>query len=152
MDLSTKPWWMGMKAKLLVLVDGSSYLFRAYHALPELTNSEGHHTGAIHGVITMLRRLLRRFEPDYFGVVFDPPGKTLRTNWYPEYKANRPPMPPELVMQISPLHQIIRAFGYPLVQIPKVEADDVLGTLAENAVNEGAKVVISTGTKILLSW
>ncbi len=138
-----------MTDKLLVLVDGSSYLYRAFHALPALTNSKGQPTGAMHGVIAMLKRLRAAYAADYFGVVFDPRGPTLRDEWYPEYKANRPSMPDELAAQIEPLHDIIRALGYPLVQVPGVEADDVLGTLAEHATAAGMQVVISTGDKDL---
>ncbi len=136
-----------MANKLLVLVDGSSYLYRAFHALPALTNSAEHPTGAMHGVLAMLRRLRQTYDPDYFAVVFDPRGPTLRDEWYPEYKANRPPMPDELAMQIAPLHDIIRAQGIPLVQVAGIEADDVIGTLATAAEQAGMEVVISTGDK-----
>jgi DNA polymerase-1 len=138
-----------MAEQLLVLVDGSSYLYRAFHALPSLTNSKGHPTGAIHGVVNMLKRLREAYETDLFAVVFDPRGPTLRDAWYPKYKANRPSMPSELAQQIEPLHNIIRALGYPLVQVAGVEADDVLGTLADAAEQAGMKVVISTGDKDL---
>ena len=138
-----------MSGRLLVLVDGSSYLFRAYHALPDLTNSKNHPTGAIHGVISMLNRLRNSYEADLFAVVFDPPGPTLRNEWYPEYKANRPPMPDELRVQIEPLHEMIEALGFPLVQVAGVEADDVIGTLAEQAAKDDIRVVISTGDKDL---
>src|ERR1039457_5918608 len=97
----------------LVLVDGSSYLYRAFHALPDLRTSKGEPTGAIRGVLSMLRRLVDG-KPDYFAVVFDAPGKTFRDEWYPQYKANRPPMPPDLAAQIAPLHEAIRANGWPL--------------------------------------
>ncbi|MEQ8233733.1 MAG: DNA polymerase I [Gammaproteobacteria bacterium] len=136
-----------MAHKLLVLVDGSSYLYRAFHALPALTNSAEHPTGAMHGVLAMLRRLRQDFDADYFAVVFDPRGPTLRDEWYPEYKANRPPMPDELACQIEPLHRIIRAQGIPLLQVDGVEADDVIGTLASAAADAGMDVVISTGDK-----
>ncbi|MEE2982942.1 MAG: DNA polymerase I [Pseudomonadota bacterium] len=138
-----------MPEPLLVLVDGSSYLFRAYHALPDLRNSENHPTGAIHGVIAMLKRLRNAYESNYFAVVFDPRGPTLRDDWYPEYKANRPSMPEDLAVQIEPLHEMIKALGYPLVQVPGVEADDVIGTLARKAEEAGIDVVISTGDKDL---
>ena len=119
--------------KLLVLVDGSSYLFRAFHALPPLTNSSGQPTGAVVGVINMLRKLMADHDPDYVGVVFDAPGKTFRDEIYAEYKAHRPPMPDDLRAQIEPLHAIIRAMGLPLVIESNVEADDVIGTLAVEA-------------------
>lgn len=138
-----------MSDKTLVLVDGSSYLYRAFHALPPLTNSRNEPTGAMHGVLAMLRRLHKTYQPDYFGVVFDPRGKTLRDEWYPEYKANRPPMPDELASQVEPLFEMIRAQGYPLVQIQGVEADDVIGTLADAGAAAGLAVVISTGDKDL---
>ena len=132
----------------IVLVDGSSYLFRAFHAMPSLTNSEGAPTGAILGVANMLRRLRTDWPSEYFAVVFDAPGKTFRDEWYPEYKANRPPMPEELRAQIEPLHRLVRALGLPLVSVAGVEADDVIGTLAERAAREhGWRVVISTNDK-----
>ncbi|MGB0865783.1 MAG: 5'-3' exonuclease H3TH domain-containing protein, partial [Granulosicoccaceae bacterium] len=131
----------------LVLVDGSSYLFRAFHALPPLTNSNGEPTGAIHGVVNMLKRLLASYPTQNFVVVFDAPGKTFRHEMYPEYKANRPPMPDDLRSQIEPLHAIVRAMGMPLLAVPEVEADDVIGTLAKQASDEGRAVVISTGDK-----
>src|ERR1700731_4134937 len=99
----------------LVLVDGSSYLYRAFHALPDLRTSRGEPTGAIRGVISMLRRLIDDGKPDYFAVVFDAPGKTFRDEWYPEYKANRPPMPQELSSQFAPLLELIKAMGLPLL-------------------------------------
>lgn len=130
--------------KPLILVDGSSYLFRAFHALPPLTNSKGEPTGAMHGVLNMLDRLRKDYDPEYMVVIFDAPGKTFRDALYPEYKANRPSMPDELRSQIEPLLEIIRAQGYPLLIVPDVEADDVIGTLA--TMYDG-KVVISTGDK-----
>jgi DNA polymerase-1 len=135
--------------KLLVLVDGSSYLFRAFHALPPLTNSSGQPTGAVVGVINMLRKLMADENPDYIGVVFDAPGKTFRDEIYAEYKAHRPPMPDDLRDQIKPLHAIIRAMGMPLVIEPNVEADDVIGTLAVEAQKAGLKTLISTSDKDL---
>ncbi len=131
----------------IVLVDGSSYLFRAFHAMPSLTTSDGEPTGAIRGVVNMLRRLRADYPSEYFAVIFDAPGKTFRDDWYPEYKANRPPMPEELRAQIEPLHRIVRALGLPLLCIPGVEADDVIGTLAERAGKSGCRVVISTNDK-----
>ena len=114
-----------MAEELLILVDGSSYLYRAFHALPALSSSKGEPTGAIHGVIAMLRRLIKDYQPTYFAVVFDAKGKTFRDALYPQYKANRPPMPEELRAQIEPLHAIIQAMGLPLIIIDEVEADDV---------------------------
>ena len=131
----------------IVLVDGSSYLFRAFHAMPSLTTSDGEPTGAIRGVVNMLRRLRSDWPSEYFAVVFDAPGKTFRDDWYPEYKANRPPMPDELRAQIEPLHRIVNALGLPLLCVPGVEADDVIGTLAERASDSGCRVVISTNDK-----
>ena len=131
----------------IVLVDGSSYLFRAFHAMPSFTNSDGEPTGAILGVLNMLRRLRSDYPSEYFAVIFDAPGKTFRDDWYPEYKANRPPMPDELRMQIEPLHQVIAAQGLPLLCVSGVEADDVIGTLAERARNSGCRVFISTNDK-----
>ena len=131
-------------SKPLVLVDGSSYLFRAFHALPPLTNSHGEPTGAMHGVLNMLDKLRKDYAPEHMAVVFDAPGKTFRDDLYSEYKAHRPPMPSELASQIEPLLAIIRAQGYPLLIIPDVEADDVIGTLAREYVG---RVIISTGDK-----
>ncbi|MBE1300368.1 MAG: DNA polymerase I [Alteromonadaceae bacterium] len=136
------------KAKeTLVLVDGSSYLFRAFHGLPPLTNSKGMATGAVYGVINMLRSLLKQYNPTYVAVVFDPKGKTFRDDIYPEYKANRPPMPDELRDQIKPLHEIIKSLGLPLLVEPNVEADDVIGTLARMATEQDIECIISTGDK-----
>ena len=136
-------------SQLLVLVDGSSYLYRAFHALPALNNSKGEPTGAMHGVIAMLRRLRNAYPTEHFAVVFDPRGPTHRDAWFPAYKAHRPSMPPELAAQIEPLHDIIQAMGMPLLQLPGVEADDVIGSLAEQARNAGMRVLISTGDKDL---
>jgi DNA polymerase-1 len=133
----------------LILVDGSSYLYRAFHALPDLRTSRGEPTGAIRGVIAMLRRLLEDGNPDYFAVVFDAPGRTFRDDWYPQYKANRPPMPSDLALQIAPLHELIRAHGWPLLMIEGVEADDVIGTLVRRGEARGIDAVISTGDKDL---
>jgi len=132
-----------------VLVDGSSYLYRAFHALPDLRTSKGEPTGALRGVLAMLRRMAEDGKPDYFAVVFDAPGKTFRDDWYPQYKANRPPMPEDLVAQIEPLHELVRANGWPLLMIDGVEADDVIGTLATQASAAGIDTVISTGDKDL---
>ncbi|GAW86055.1 DNA polymerase I [Bathymodiolus platifrons methanotrophic gill symbiont] len=133
--------------KKMLLIDGSSFLFRAYHAVPPLSNSAGMPTNAIFGVANMLRRLMKDHNTEYFTVVFDAPGGTFRNELYSEYKAHRPPMPDDLRVQIEPLHDLIRAMGMPLIMEKGVEADDVLGALAELAVAEGFDVVISTGDK-----
>ncbi len=131
----------------VILVDGSSYLFRAYHALPALTASDGTPTGAIRGVIGMLRKLVKDYPGSAIAVVFDAKGKTFRNDLYPEYKANRPPMPDELRVQIQPIHEIIRAMGLPLIVVPDVEADDVIGTLATQATTEQRHTIVSTSDK-----
>ena len=136
-----------MKQQQLVLVDGSSYLYRAFHAMPGLTNSRGEPTGAVYGVINMIRKLLSDETPDLIAVVFDAKGKTFRDDIYKEYKANRPPMPDDLRKQIKPLYEIIEAMGIPLISIEGVEADDVIGTLAVQAKQQGIKSLISTGDK-----
>jgi DNA polymerase-1 len=130
-----------------ILVDGSSYLFRAFHGLPPLTNTKGQDTGAIYGVINMLKSLIKQYSPTHIGVVFDAKGKTFRDDIYPEYKANRPPMPDELRSQIAPLHEMIKAMGLPLIIEDGVEADDVIGTLARQAGEQGIDTLISTGDK-----
>ena len=130
-----------------ILVDGSSYLFRAYHAMPPLTNSDGHPTGAIRGVINMMRKLQKDYPASQIIVIFDAKGKTFRNDMYPEYKANRPSMPDELRVQIQPIHDIIKAMGLPLLVIDGVEADDVIGTLAAQATEGKRDVIISTGDK-----
>jgi len=135
--------------KTLLLVDGSSYLYRAYHALPDLRNARGEPTGAIYGVLNMLRRLATDYKPDYLACVFDAKGRTFRDDWYAEYKAHRPPMPEDLVCQIEPLHQAVAALGWPLLMIDGVEADDVIGTLARQAAEAGMHCVVSTGDKDL---
>ncbi|MBC7710964.1 MAG: DNA polymerase I [Rhizobacter sp.] len=140
---------MTQSRKKLVLVDGSSYLYRAFHALPDLRTKAGEPTGAIRGVLSMLRLLVDREKPDYFAVIFDAPGKTFRDDWYPEYKANRSPMPDDMRPQIKPLHDIVRAQGWPLIMETGVEADDVIGTLAVQAEAAGLDCVISTGDKDL---
>ena len=132
---------------LLVLVDGSSYLYRAFHGLPPLVNREGMPTGAVYGVLRMLRKLIEESCPDRVGVIFDAKGKTFRHDMYAEYKANRPPMPDDLRVQIEPLYDAIRALGMPMHAIPGVEADDVIGTLAKEGVEAGFQVLISTGDK-----
>ncbi|MCX7157220.1 MAG: DNA polymerase I [Rhodocyclales bacterium] len=133
----------------LLLVDGSSYLYRAFHALPDLRTTNGEPTGAIRGVLSMLRVLEADYKSDFRAVVFDAKGKTFRDDWYPEYKAHRPSMPEDLVAQIEPLHQCIRAAGWPLLMIDGVEADDVIGTLSQQAAAAGIACVISTGDKDL---
>ena len=131
----------------LVLVDGSSYLYRAFHAMPGLNNSKGLPTGAIYGVVNMLKRLLNDHPTRRVAMIFDAKGKTFRDDMYPEYKAHRPSMPDDLRCQIEPLHDVIKAMGFPLIAIPGVEADDVIGTLAVQAAQKGLDVIISTGDK-----
>ena len=133
--------------KTLLLVDGSSYLYRAFHAMPDLRNSQNEPTGAIQGVLNMLRRLHKDYPSDYSACVFDAKGKTFRDDIYPEYKANRASMPDELRAQIEPLHEAIKAMGWPLIMESGVEADDVIGALAKQAEREGVRVIISTGDK-----
>jgi len=133
--------------KQLVLVDGSSYLYRAFHAMPGLNNSKGMPTGAVYGVVNMLKRLLNDHATRNVVMVFDAKGKTFRDDMFPEYKAHRPSMPDDLRRQIEPLHEVIRAMGFPLIAIPGVEADDVIGTLAVQAAKRGFDVLISTGDK-----
>ncbi len=133
----------------LVLIDGSSYLYRAFHALPPLTNSDGEPTGALHGVLTMIQKLLREEQPRHVAVVFDAPGKTFRDELYAEYKANRPPMPDELRSQVQPILDAVAAMGLPLLRVEGVEADDVIGTLCKSAAAEGLSVLVSTGDKDL---
>ncbi|MFZ0467832.1 MAG: DNA polymerase I [Thiogranum sp.] len=133
----------------LILVDGSSYLYRAFHALPPLTNSRGEPTGAVYGVLNMLRKLVETYQPGHMAVVFDARGKTFRDELFAEYKAHRPPMPDELSSQVEPLLEIIRVMGMPLLQVPGVEADDVIGTLAQQASAAGLQTVVSTGDKDL---
>jgi DNA polymerase-1 len=137
----------GGAQKRLILVDGSSFLFRAYHAVPPLTNAKGEPTNAIYGVTNMLRKLIADYHSDYITVVFDAPGKTFRNELYDQYKAHRPPMPDDLRVQIAPLHNLLRAMGLPLIIEPGVEADDVLGALAQHAEQQGYDVIISTGDK-----
>ncbi|WP_374479116.1 DNA polymerase I [Zoogloea sp.] len=133
----------------LLLVDGSSYLYRAFHALPDLRNSAGEPTGAVRGVLSMLRRLESDYKAEYRACVFDAKGKTFRDDWFPDYKAQRPPMPDDLRAQIEPLHEAVKAEGWPLLVEEGVEADDVIGTLTRRAVEAGWEVVISTGDKDL---
>ncbi len=133
--------------KILLLVDGSSYLYRAFHALPDLRNRAGEPTNAIKGVLSMLHKLRKDYAADYIACVFDAKGKTFRDDLYPEYKAHRPPMPDDLRSQIEPLHEAIRAEGWPLVIIDGVEADDVIGTLVRHATQKGICSIVSTGDK-----
>ncbi|MEE8236505.1 MAG: DNA polymerase I [Gammaproteobacteria bacterium] len=135
------------KPRSLLLVDGSSYLYRAYHALPPLTSSQGEPTGAVYGVLNMLHKLIRDEQPELLAVVMDAPGKTFRDELYAEYKANRPPMPDDLRQQVEPLTEAIEALGLPLIRIAGVEADDVIGTLATQAAQGKLTTVISTGDK-----
>jgi DNA polymerase-1 len=133
--------------KTLLLVDGSSYLYRAFHAIRDLRSSRGEPTNAVYGVLNMLRRLHKDVPAEYSACVFDAKGKTFRDDLYPEYKASRPPMPDDLAVQIAPLKEAIVAMGWPLLEVEGVEADDVIGTLARQAEREGMRVVISTGDK-----
>jgi len=132
--------------KRLVLIDGSSYLYRAFHALPPLTNAAGEPTGALFGVVNMLRATLKE-KPDYVAFVVDAPGRTFRDELYPQYKANRPPMPEELRSQVEPMCRIVHALGIDILRVEGVEADDVIGTLAVRAAEAGIDVTISTGDK-----
>lgn len=131
----------------LVLVDGSSYLYRAFYAFPPLTNGLGEPTGAMYGVLNMLKSLISQVNPKYIAVVFDAKGKTFRDALFEQYKSHRPPMPDDLRKQIQPLHEMIKALGLPLLVVDGVEADDVIGTLAVSASKCGQKVLISTGDK-----
>ena len=133
----------------LLLVDGSSYLYRAYHAMPDLRGPEGVPTGAIHGMVAMMKRLREQIGAEYAACVFDAPGKTFRDDWYPEYKANRSSMPEDLATQISAIHEVVRLLGWPIIMVPGIEADDAIGTLARAATESGWKTVISTGDKDL---
>jgi DNA polymerase-1 len=143
--------WIVMSESTLLLVDGSSYLYRAFHALPDLRNAQGEPTGALYGMAAMLRRL--RVEgklavPSRFGaVVFDAPGRTFRDDLYDQYKANRASTPADLALQIPPIHRMVRAMGWPLIMIEGIEADDVIGTLSERAWRQGLRTVVSTGDK-----
>ena len=136
-----------MSKEKLLLVDGSSYLYRAFHALPDLRSSDGRPTGAIYGVLNMLQKLIKSERPDYLSVVFDTPVKTFRHDIFPEYKANRQKTPEDLIAQIEPLHQAIINLGLPLIAVDGVEADDVIGTLAMEAEKKNIKTLIATGDK-----
>ncbi len=133
----------------LLLVDGSSYLYRAFHALPDLRNKAGEPTGAIYGIVAMLRRLRQDYPAQYSACVFDAKGKTFRDDWYPEYKATRKAMPEDLVLQIEPIHAIVAALGWPILTVEGIEADDVIGTLARRASERQLKTIVSTGDKDL---
>ncbi|KVS46681.1 DNA polymerase I [Burkholderia ubonensis] len=138
-----------LEGKTLLLVDGSSYLYRAYHAMPDLRGPGGEPTGALYGIINMLRRMRKEVSAEYSACVFDAKGKTFRDDLYADYKANRPSMPPDLALQVEPIHGAVRALGWPLLMVEGVEADDVIGTLAREAERHGMKVVVSTGDKDL---
>ena len=138
-----------MSKELLLLVDGSSYLYRAFHAMPDLRNPKGEPTGAIYGMINMLRRLRSEIPTSHIACVFDAKGPTFRDEWYPQYKANRSSMPEDLAAQIEPIHAVVRALGWPVIMVSGVEADDVIGTLAKKATAVGWKTIISTGDKDL---
>ncbi|MBO1112730.1 DNA polymerase I [Bordetella petrii] len=135
--------------KTLLLVDGSSYLYRAFHAMPDLRNAQGDPTGALYGVVNMLRKLVSDHKADYAACIFDARGKTFRDDLYPDYKSHRPPMPEDLAAQIEPIHQAVRALGWPVLAIEGVEADDIIGTLACRASSQGIRTVVSTGDKDL---
>ena len=134
-------------SKFLLLIDGSNYLYRAYHALPDLRNSAGEPTGAIFGFMNMLHRLEKDYPTAYVACIFDAKGKTFRHDFYPEYKANRPPMPEDLASQITPIQELVKMHGWQLLSVEGIEADDVIGTLAVTAREKGFKVVVATGDK-----
>ncbi|MFY3431174.1 DNA polymerase I [Achromobacter mucicolens] len=135
--------------KTLLLVDGSSYLYRAFHAMPDLRNAQGEPTGAIYGVVNMLRKLVSDYKAEYAACIFDARGKTFRDDLYPEYKSHRPPMPEDLAAQIDPIHRAVRALGWPVLAVEGVEADDVIGTLAHRAAQHDVHTIVSTGDKDL---
>ena len=139
----------GMSTHRLLLVDGSSYLYRAFHAMPDLRNAQGFPTGAIQGMVNMMRRARTELDADHIACVFDAKGKTFREDLYPEYKANRSSMPEDLALQIESIHQVVKAMGWPVLVVPGIEADDVIGTLAKQAKASGWDVLISTGDKDL---
>ncbi len=140
---------MDKELPVLLLVDGSSYLYRAYHAMPNLTGPGGVPTGAIHGFIAMLKKLRADNNAEHAACVFDAKGKTFRDDWYPEYKANRSPMPDDLRTQIEPIHEAVKLLGWPVLEVPGIEADDAIGTLAKRAAESGHRVIVSTGDKDL---
>ena len=141
-----------MTSPAAVLVDGSSYLFRAYHALPPLNNSKGHPTGAIKGVINMIRKLERDYPEARLVIIFDAKGKNFRHDLYPEYKANRPPMPDDMAVQIPYIKEITAAFQFPIIEMEGFEADDLIGTYARIAEKNGYSVVMVTGDKDFFGW
>lgn len=138
-----------MDAPLMLLVDGSSYLYRAYHAMPDLRGPGGVPTGAVHGFVAMMKRLREQYPAAHAACVFDASGPTFRDAWYPEYKAHRPPMPEDLRAQIEPIHEVVRLLGWPVLEVPGIEADDAIGTLARAAAAGGHRVLVSTGDKDL---
>ena len=138
-----------MTQPTLLLVDGSSYLYRAFHAMPDLRSPEGLPTGAIHGMVAMMKRLREQFPAEHAACVFDAKGPTFRDTWYDQYKAQRAPMPDLLVQQIAPIHEVVRLLGWPVIEVPGIEADDAIGTLSRVAAESGHRVVISTGDKDL---
>ena len=138
-----------MNERLLLLVDGSSYLYRAFHAMPDLRSGSGFPTGAIHGMVAMMKWLRERYPAEHAVCVFDAKGPTFRDAWYDQYKANRTPMPEALVQQIAPIHEVVRLLGWPVLEVPGIEADDAIGTLARVAAASGHQVLISTGDKDL---
>ncbi|MGC4241978.1 MAG: DNA polymerase I, partial [Herbaspirillum sp.] len=131
----------------MLLVDGSSYLYRAFHALPDMRNAEGAPTGALYGIINMLRRLRNDYPASYVACVFDAKGKTFRDDLYPDYKATRKSMPEDLALQIEPIHAAVRALGWPILMVEGIEADDVIGTLSVQATAAGLDTIVSTGDK-----
>jgi DNA polymerase-1 len=138
-----------MSEKIMLLVDGSSYLYRAYHAMPDLRAADGFPTGALHGMVAMMKRLREQVPAEHAACVFDAKGPTFRDEWYPAYKAQRAPMPDALRQQIEPIHEVVRLLGWPVIEVPGIEADDAIGTLARVAAESGHQVVISTGDKDL---
>jgi DNA polymerase-1 len=138
-----------MSEHTLLLVDGSSYLYRAYHAMPDLRGPDGFPTGAVHGMVAMMKRLREQVPAAHAACVFDAKGDTFRNAWYGEYKAHRPPMPEALAQQIGPIHEVVRLLGWPVLEVPGIEADDAIGTLARVGAASGHRVVISTGDKDL---
>ena len=139
-------------SQTLLLVDGSSYLYRAYHAMPDLRGPEGVPTGALHGMVAMMRRLREQIPAAHAACVFDAKGDTFRHTWYPDYKGHRPSMPEDLVRQIEPIHEVVRLLGWPVLEVPGIEADDAIGTLARVAAASGHALSSPPVTRIWLSW
>jgi DNA polymerase I len=135
--------------KTLLLVDGSSYLYRAFHAMPDLRNAQGEPTGALYGVVNMLRKLVSDHKAEYAACIFDARGKTFRDDIFPDYKSHRPAMPEDLAAQIEPIHSAVKALGWPVLSIEGVEADDIIGTLAKWATQHDVHTIVSTGDKDL---